>query len=64
MGYIFMTLALSASVIKGFCGKKISGIVSTLKGTFYMNALRMLLCILVGAVIVMAKDMALFAVDF
>ena len=41
MGYIFIIFALSAGAIKGFCGKKISGLVSSIKGTFYMNMLRM-----------------------
>ena len=64
MGYIFMVLALAAGLTKGFCGKKISGIVSTLKGVFYMNTMRMLICILVGFFIVVTDGLSAFAADY
>lgn len=63
MGYIFTVLALLSGLIKGFCGKKISGQVSTLKGTFYINSLRMLICIVVGFFIVMTNGISAFEID-
>ena len=63
MGYIFTVLALLSGLIKGFCGKKISGQVSTLKGTFYINSLRMLICIVVGFFIVMTNGISTFEID-
>lgn len=63
MGYIFAAFALLSGLIKGFCGKKISGLVSTLKGTFYMNALRMLICVIVGFFIAMTSGFSVFETD-
>lgn len=63
MGYIFIIFALSAGVIKGFCGKKISGLVSSIKGTFYMNMLRMLVCVVVGSFIVVTNGISAFQTD-
>jgi len=63
MGYIYIMLALSAGLMKGFCGKKISGLVSSVKGTFYMNMLRMFLCIVVGFFIVMANGYSAFKIN-
>lgn len=63
MGYIFWAFALASGLVKGFCGKKISGVVSTVKGTFYMNMLRMLLCIVVGFFVVIANGASAFAID-
>ena len=63
MGYIFIIFALSAGAIKGFCGKKISGLVSSIKGTFYMNMLRMLMCIVVGFFIVATNGISAFEID-
>ena len=55
MGYIFAVFSLFSGLIKGFCGKKISGLVSSIKGTFFMNMLRMLLCVVAGYIIVIAE---------
>lgn len=63
MGYIFITLALAAGLTKGFCGKKISGLVSSIKGTFYMNFLRMLVCIAVGFLTVISNGFPAFKID-
>lgn len=63
MGYMFIILALSVGLIKGFCGKKISGVVSTVKGTFYMNMLRMLICVIIGFFIAMAGGISTFKID-
>lgn len=63
MGYLFLTIALLCGSIKGFCGKKISGKVNTLKGVFYINTLRMLLCIAIGFFIVLLGGIGGFKVD-
>ncbi len=63
MGYIFIIFALSAGLMKGFCGKKISGLVSSVKGTFYMNMLRMLLCVAVGFFLVAVNGYAAFKIN-
>ena len=46
-----------------FCGKKISGLVSSVKGTFYMNVLRMLMCIVVGFFVVATNGISAFETD-
>lgn len=63
MGYILIIFALSAGLIKGFCGKRISGLVSTVKGTFYMNLIRMLICVAVGFLIVISNGYLAFKID-
>ena len=63
MGYLFVVLTLTAGLLKGFCGKKISGLVSSIKGTFYMNALRMLICVVVGFFIAMTNGIQTFEID-
>lgn len=63
MGYIFAVFSLFSGLIKGFCGKKISGLVSSIKGTFFMNMLRMLLCVAVGYVIVTAEGSSIAEVN-
>jgi len=63
MGYLFIALALMSGLIKGFCGKKISGIVTTIKGTFYMNTLRMILCVVIGFFIVATDGYSTFKAD-
>ena len=54
MGYIFIIFAIFSGLVKGFCGKKMSGVVSSVKGTFYINLLRMLLCVVIGLFIVIS----------
>lgn len=48
MGYLFVALALSAGVVKGYCGKKTSGYVSEPRDAAFANMVRMLICILIG----------------
>lgn len=55
MGYLFLAIALLAGSLKGFCGKKISGKVLSLKGVFYINFVRMVLCIVIGLLIVLSN---------
>lgn len=63
MGYIFLGISLLAGATKGFCGKTVSGKVESMKGTFYVNMLRMLLCIIIGFFVVMAEGINAFATD-
>lgn len=64
MGYLFLALSLFAGATKGFCGKTISGKVQSLKGTFYINFIRMVLCIAVGFFVVAFESLSAFKVDF
>lgn len=52
MGYLFLTISLLAGAVKGYCGKKTSGYVSGYKDAMMANTIRMLLCILIGAVMI------------
>lgn len=63
MGYLFLALSLFAGATKGFCGKTISGKVQSLKGTFYINFIRMVLCIAVGFFVVAFESISGFKVD-
>ena len=56
MGYLFLTLALSAGGVKAFCGKKISGKTPTLKNAILTNFVRMLFCIVFGFLFVVILD--------
>lgn len=56
-GYIFLALALFAGCTKGYCGKKTSGFVEKSKDAVFISFIRMLLCILIGAILIIAaKD--------
>lgn len=63
MGYIFAFTAIFFALTKGFCGKKISNYTARPQDAAYYNVIRMLICILVGGVIVMAEGKG-FAVSF
>lgn len=54
MGYLFICLAALAGVTKGFCGKKTSGIVTETREVMLVNAIRMMLCAVIGVGIVFA----------
>ena len=57
MGYLFIALALFAGCTKGYCGKKTSGFVEKSKDAVFISFIRMLLCILIGAILIIAaKD--------
>lgn len=51
MGYIFLSLALTGGLIKGFAGKKISGSVDSFKDCIFVNLLRVLFCGIIGFLI-------------
>lgn len=55
MGYIFAFTAIFFALMKGFCGKKISDHTAHPSDAAYYNLLRMLLCIIIGAVMVAAE---------
>lgn len=55
MGYLFLTLALAAGAIKGYCGKRTSGYVNEYKDAMLANTLRMGFCIIIGFVMIAAQ---------
>lgn len=54
MGYLFLAISLIAGVTKGYCGKKTSGYVSGYKSAMLANTIRMMLCILIGVLVIIA----------
>ncbi|MDD6484762.1 MAG: EamA family transporter [Clostridiales bacterium] len=54
MGYLFLAISLFAGVTKGYCGKKTSGYVNGYRDAMMANTVRMVLCILIGAVMIIA----------
>lgn len=52
MVYGIVAIALLCLTVKGYCGKRISGYVGNTGDSFLFNLLRMLFCILIGAVLV------------
>lgn len=63
MGYLFLGISLLAGATKGFCGKKISGKVESMKSTFYVNIIRMILCAFIGFWVVAAEGLPLLKID-
>lgn len=55
MGYIFAFTAIFFALMKGFCGKKISDYTVHSGEAAYYNTIRMLICILIGAALVIAE---------
>lgn len=51
IGYLFLCGALLCGVTKGYCGKKSSGTIRVTSDALLVNTLRMLLCILIGALL-------------
>lgn len=56
MGYLFLALALTAGVIKAYCGKKTSSFIVFSSDSMIMNLLRMSLCIAIGFFLVAVGD--------
>ena len=54
MGYLFLAISLFAGAAKGYCGKKTSGYVNGYKDAMLANTIRMVLCTLIGAVLIIA----------
>lgn len=65
MGYLFAALALFMGVTKGYCGKKTSGIITTFPSTMLFNAVRMLICIPIGMLVVLLTtgSLGVLAID-
>lgn len=61
MGYLFVAIALFAGCTKGYCGKKTSGLTSGYMDASFVNLIRMIFCILIGAAVT-AADGSLFSV--
>lgn len=63
VGYLFLGISLLAGAIKGFCGKTISGKVTSMKGTFYVNVLRRILCVIIVFFVVMSEALSSLKAD-
>jgi drug/metabolite transporter (DMT)-like permease len=55
MGYLFIFIALISGTAKGYCGKKISNSITTEKQSIFINAVRMIFCLLIGFVILLPE---------
>lgn len=58
MGYLFIFIALLAGTAKGYCGKKISTSIITENQSFFINAVRMILCVLISFVMLIPELIA------
>ncbi len=56
MGYIFLLISLFAGTLKGYCGKKTSSYTVSIGNAIFANTLRMILCILIGFVLILATE--------
>ena len=56
MGYLFLLIALLAGVTKGYCGKKTSGYTNNFSDAILANTIRMLLCMVIGFIIILAGE--------
>lgn len=52
-GYVFLAAALLCGLIKGFCGKMMSGQVSKYQDAMLVNSIRMVLCVFVGIAVIL-----------
>ena len=51
MGYIFLTIALFAGATKGYMGKKVSGLIVTPRQSYFVNMIRMAICVVISTAI-------------
>lgn len=56
MGYLFLSIALAAGITKGYCGKKTSFAIVTKSDSMLMNVLRMVACIAIGFLLILAQN--------
>ena len=64
MGYLFLSLALAAGVIKGYCGKRTGNAIAHSSDSMVMNGLRMGLCIIIGfALLLLQGEVSALAGD-
>ena len=54
IGYLFISAALAAGTIKSYCAKKTSGYVQKSTDAVFISLIRMLICIIVGAILIVA----------
>lgn len=55
MGYLFLAISLLAGATKGYCGKMTSGHVRGYKDAMLANTIRMVLCIIIGMILILAN---------
>ena len=55
MGYLFLLPALFFTVTKGYSGKKTSGLVSGFEGASFVSLLRIFLCMIFGAALIVPE---------
>lgn len=55
MGYLFLAISLLAGATKGYCGKMTSGHVRGYKDAMLANTIRMVLCIVIGIILILAN---------
>lgn len=48
LGYLFLTVALVAGSVKGYCGKKTGGFISEYRDAVFANFIRMVLCVFIS----------------
>ena len=60
LGYLFVALTFSVGFIKGFCGKKSSGLITTYRGSMLIGLVRMTLGVLIGYLIVLLSGNAIY----
>lgn len=60
MEYIFLLTSLFAGTAKGFCGKRVSTYVVTLKQGMLVNAVRMSFCMVIGILMVLVEGKGSF----
>lgn len=63
IGYLFLAISALSGTTKGYCGKRVSEYVKSLKGTVFVNLTRMFLCIIVGFFIVFFQSSSSFKID-
>ncbi len=56
MGYLFLLICVFAGSVKGFCGKKTSGLTKEISDATAFNLIRMLLCVIIGLVMVIVQN--------
>lgn len=62
-GYLFLAISALCGTTKGYCGKRVSEHVKSIKGTVFVNLERMFLCVVVGFFMVFFQDGASFKID-
>ncbi len=53
MGYLFLTMALAAGLVKGYCGKKMGSYAMGITAPVLLNLIRMVLCAFFGGILLL-----------